>query len=134
MDDANPWPPARLDALDAAVRLYAATDREVAVLRETVHRHTRDIVETRERLIEQLDDLAEVASDIHAHVRLTNGRVTTLEAARIAEEAVRVERARAVEERRGDLALRLATNGWVKPTLVATLASVGTLFLAKWLG
>ncbi len=132
--DVNPWPPERLDALNRQVDAFAPTALIAGVLASRVDDHTRDIETARNEMLKRLDELAVTCNEIRDQCKLTNGRVTQLEAGRIADEAVRAERAQVLEDRRSRAAHHIAAHGWVRPTLAGGAVAVAASAIARLLG
>jgi hypothetical protein len=124
--DREQWPDARInDFVDATRHQLDALGSGVGQV--VVHGMTLEVLN--EKLAEMRDMLRETRDLCKA----TNGRVTELERARIADEAVRRDRALALEESRKSLALRLAATGWVRPTLIGGAMGLVAAFAPRLL-
>ncbi len=108
-------------ALDA---LKDSLTRHEQLVREGFERSEKDAAERFNRAFLKLDD-------INDHVQRTNGRVSALETAKAVEEALRQAKAEAVEVRRKNIALSVATHGWIKPAAAAFISAVLVFGLGK---
>lgn len=109
-----------VDALKDAMNVHER------VVREGFDRVERDSKERFDRAFLKLDR-------INDHVALTNGRVTQLEKDAIAEKATREATALALDDRRKTLSLRVATHGWIRPTLAGGLVALVVTYGPKLL-
>ena len=86
------------------------------------------------RIEARLDSQDKVLGEIRAHTAQTNGRVTRLEQARIADEAVRAYRADTIEETKTSSDRRRSRREWAFGALIATASVVVSFLTAVVLG
>lgn len=113
-----------IEQIGATLQALGSLSTSVSVHQVKIDQHEADIRSARADLLGRLDDLAQVCGEIRDLGRATNGRVTKLEEARIADEAVRKEREATAETQRKNMALRIAAGAWMRPAIVGAVLFV----------